>query len=115
MEKIIMKKHKTRKQKLMKKAKPRHQQNIPMVTRYFGYQKGQWVWCQKCNRCYQVGEHRNKKDGLEYCHYSDCNGDAFIEVATWETVRGFKPEYPTIPEKNKKYLLDFQLSGVWQS
>lgn len=108
-----MKKHKTRKQKLLKKSKPKPQQKQLTIAEFFGYEVGKWIWCQHCNRCYQFGEQRHKRDGLQYCHYQDCNGDALIDSATWDTVRHYKPEYPVIPEKNKKYSLNVQLSGVW--
>lgn len=110
-----MKKHKTRKQKLVKKAKPKPQEKPKTIASLFGYKKGQWLWCQECGRCYQVGEERTQKDGFQYCHYTDCDGTLLVDASTWETVRHFKPEYPEIPEKNINYPLDVQLSGVWHS
>ncbi len=108
-----MKKHKTRKQKLAKKAKPQKKQFA--LADFFGYEVGQWIWCKHCSRCYQYGEQRQKSDDLQYCHYQDCNGDALIDTSTWETVRFHKPEYPEIPERNTKYLLDIELSGFFTS
>ena len=109
----IMKKHKTRKQKLSRRSKLKPRRKTAMVTEFFGYEKGKWVWCKQCSRCYQVGEHREKKDDLQYCFYKDCNGDAVIDVSLWETVHHFNPAYPEIPERNKEYLIDVELGGVW--
>jgi len=71
----------------------------------FGRKVGSWVWCLHCQRCYQVGEFRKDKDGLESCPYTDCDGDTMFDSVPWEGIREMHPDYPEIPEKDKKYPL----------
>lgn len=63
------------------------------------YQIGDWVHCLHCERYYRVGEFR-KIDGLQYCPYPDCSGDAVIDVFGKWTGEG-EPErgkvYPVNP------------------
>lgn len=66
-----------------------------------GFEKGQWVWCLHCERCYQVGEYRPVK-GLQLCPYADCDGSP-LDAWHWEQIREAHPEYPKVPERNKVY------------
>lgn len=68
-----------------------------------GWNLGDWVWCLHCGRCYQAGEYRLDKDGLELCIYEKCGGDTVFDSIHWEGIRALHPEYPEIPEKDKVY------------
>ncbi|MCA9932964.1 MAG: hypothetical protein KC415_03525 [Anaerolineales bacterium] len=87
-----------------RRLKPvQHQE--PYITQFMGVKSGAWVWCLHCGRCYRVGEHRDMSDGLQYCAYADCNGDAVFDVWEWLVIRASHPEYPKQPERNKEYTL----------
>ena len=100
-----MKKRRQQKRKVAKSKAPKRKaaKQPAMVTEFLDILEGEWVWCLHCQRCYQVGEQRNGRDGLEYCHYQDCNGDAVFDVWAWENIRAGYPNYPKEPERNKVY------------
>jgi hypothetical protein len=110
-----MKNYKQKKRKVINHKSPKRKaaKQQAAITEFLGVPHGEWVWCLHCQRCYRVGEQRHGRDGLEYCHYQDCDGDAFIDVSTWQTVRFFYPHYPEVPERNMVYQCDAELGGVW--
>jgi hypothetical protein len=71
----------------------------------FGRKKGEWVWCLHCEKVYQVGEFRLEKDDLQMCPYPGCDGDTVTDSWPWKAIRENHPEYPEIPERDKKYPL----------
>jgi hypothetical protein len=68
-----------------------------------GRKIGEWVWCLHCQRTYKVGEFKSDSTLLEFCPYIDCDGDTMVDPIPWEKIREPHPEYPKIPEKNKRY------------
>ncbi len=72
-----------------------------------GKKDGQYYWCLHCERAYKKEELRTVVTGdgsmLEMCHYTDCDGDAFLDAWDWEKIREGNPEYPQVPEIGKHY------------
>jgi hypothetical protein len=67
-----------------------------------GINKGTWIWCLHCERCYQAGEYR-EIDNLQMCPYEDCDGDTVLDSWLWKEIQEKHPKYPEIPERNKEY------------
>jgi hypothetical protein len=65
--------------------------------------EGTWVWCLHCEQCYKVGEFQAGLDGLRYCPYAGCDGDAVLDANEWEDMLKLHPDYDAIPERGKVY------------
>jgi len=66
--------------------------------------KSEYLWCMHCERTYKRSEFRIIGD-MQYCPYSDCDGDAVLDAWDWGTVRDENPDYPAEPEQGKVYPL----------
>lgn len=60
------------------------------------------LWCLHCERAYERGKWR-AKDGLQFCPYVDCDGDAVIDAWDWAKIRDHHHEYPEVPEFGTRY------------
>lgn len=86
-------------------------QNKAFVQKIWnGYKKligdkwGEWRWCLHCERAYRIGKFRYV-NGLYMCPYSDCAGDAVIDIWSWEQIREHNEGYPEIPTEKIVYRL----------
>ena len=73
-----------------------------------GIKPDDWLWCNRCHRCYKAFEFRRLKAKGEIfllCHYKDCNGDLPLDSRPWSKLIKDKPELPKIPLKGKVYNL----------
>lgn len=61
-----------------------------------------WHWCLHCERAYPLGSYRQNRD-LQMCPYEGCDGDAVMDLWTWQRVREANPQYPEIPELGVVY------------
>jgi hypothetical protein len=62
-----------------------------------------WMWCQRCQRCYQEGEYRLVK-GIKLCPYDECIGLIMINSFPWSGIQKMYPhKYPAIPERGVIY------------
>jgi hypothetical protein len=68
-----------------------------------------WVWCARCERCYQAGEARTVEgpDGEHrLCAYTDCKGRLYGD--TWPyaylLLEGH-PGLPKVPQRGVRYSL----------
>ena len=77
---------------------------IHLVEAREGFEKGMWVWCLHCERCYQVGEFR-QVDDLQYCPYPECDGTTVMDAWRWSDLRKKQPDYPEVPERGTVYML----------
>ncbi len=72
-----------------------------------------WLWCNKCHRCYKAFEFRALKDKRRIfllCHYMDCNGDLPLDSRTWTKLIVEHPGLPQNPCKGKPYDLNHVVS-----
>ena len=65
---------------------------------------GGYLWCLHCERAYKWGEFR-EIDGLQMCPYADCDGDTVMDGWHWHEVCEANPDYPDVPELEKRYPL----------
>lgn len=61
-----------------------------------------FVWCLHCERAYPYGFFRVGDNGLHYCPYDNCDGDAFMDAWPWSKVAK-QNGYAVQPEIGKTY------------
>jgi hypothetical protein len=65
-----------------------------------------WLWCNRCHRCYKAIEFRKLKAKEEIfllCHYKDCDGDLPIDSRLWSRLIADHLELPKTPQKGEIY------------
>jgi len=65
-----------------------------------------WLWCNRCRRCYQAIEFRKLKvRGKIFlmCHYNDCEGDLPLDSRPWNRLIEQNPGLPAKPIRGKIY------------
>jgi len=63
-----------------------------------------WIWCQRCQRCYQEGEFRLVK-GIKLCPYNDCMGLIDYDGLPWSRIqRMHSQNCPKTPKRDTVYL-----------
>ncbi len=61
-----------------------------------------WVWCQRCERCYEWEEYRHVA-GVECCPYAGCGAPTGRYACCWSHLREAHPEYPERPARGVRY------------
>lgn len=76
------------------------------MERYAGIEgpRKAWNWCLHCERAYPQGSYRQVRE-LQMCPYAGCEGDAFMDLWTWASVRHKNLNYPEVPELGRRYPL----------
>ena len=65
-----------------------------------------WLWCNRCHRCYKASEFRKSKTErgiFLLCHYKDCHGDLPLDSIPWNKLTESNPELPKMPQRRKVY------------
>jgi hypothetical protein len=61
-----------------------------------------WLWCQRCHRCYQWGDHR-RIGANKLCAYVDCGATFAQDSKPWLRMLLLHPEYPRVPRREVAY------------
>ena len=79
------------------------------------FELGGWMWCERCERAFAVGDLRVVKSGPGWTYYewalecaTDGCGGRRSEWFPWhpeELPRAVHPEYPEVPESHTRYPL----------